>query len=150
MAKNIKGVDIRWGQGIFPEYRDISGPIVSKKRINRLKPIVKNLLIVEEDKILNAFKTLARKRYRGKTMMIKIDIPYALNRVDTVVLATDNEDIYGETDGYTIWISSIKMSDEILLGTMLHEALHGLVTFNKKGICEKDEHYCMSILGDDC
>ena len=42
------------------------------------------------------------------------------------------------------------MNDTYLLGTMLHESLHYICTFNGKDICSKDEHYVMSLLGDDC
>ena len=34
------------------------------------------------------------------------------------------------------------------MGTILHEALHYLCTFNGKDICEKDEHYVMELLGE--
>ena len=63
-------------------------------------------------------------------------------------LITDDEGIYGESDGVQIWISSVKMSNEALIGTILHESLHNICTINDKDICEKDEHAIMVSLGE--
>ena len=62
----------------------------------------------------------------------------------------DNDIDYGEADDEKIWISKCKMSDEYLLGTILHESLHYCVTINGKDICERYEHFAIKILGDDC
>ena len=47
-------------------------------------------------------------------------------------------------------LSKNKIDYPELVGTILHEALHYFAYFNKKEICEKDEHYVMRALGDDC
>ena len=39
-SKTVKGMYIRWGVDMFPDYRDVSGPNVSQKRLNRAKTIV--------------------------------------------------------------------------------------------------------------
>ena len=39
-SNKVKGMYIRWAGDIFPDYRDISGPNVSHKRLQRAKPIV--------------------------------------------------------------------------------------------------------------
>ncbi len=41
------------------------------------------------------------------------------------------------------------MSAEWLVGTLLHEALHGAATMDNREICEKDEHQVIRQLGDD-
>jgi hypothetical protein len=40
------------------------------------------------------------------------------------------------------------MSNEALVGTILHESLHNIGTINGKDICEKDEHTIMKSLGE--
>jgi len=150
LAKELKGMHILWGtQTIFPKYKNTSGPLVSKKRINNATKIVILILKEEKNKIINAFKLLAKKKYKGENIKIKIDFESAINCVNNVKLI-NNDDIYGITDGYTIWISPTKMSYDYLIGTLLHESLHYICTFNNKSICEKYEHYVMRILGDDC
>ena len=42
IANSTKGFQkLHWGKALFPDYRDLSGPKVSQKRINRAKSIVK-------------------------------------------------------------------------------------------------------------
>ena len=40
LSNKVKGMYIRWAGDIFPDYRDVSGPNVSHKRLQRAKPIV--------------------------------------------------------------------------------------------------------------
>ena len=41
IAYTTKGFSkLHWGKSLFPDYRDLSGPKVSQKRINRAKVIV--------------------------------------------------------------------------------------------------------------
>jgi hypothetical protein len=150
LAKSLKGFNISWkNSGIFPKYKNISGPLVSKKRINRAKKIVKLILEEEKVKIINAFKMLVKKKYDSKKT-VNVDIESAIECVNNTVLSKESDDIYGESDGEKIWISEVKMSDEYLVGTILHESLHHICTLDGKDICEKDEHYVMNYLGDDC
>jgi len=148
VAKVTKGFHIRWGTGIFPRYRDVSGPYVSIKRINQAKNIVTHILAEEEIRIVKAFETFARKKYINKRIKVDVDIQAAKNMVNNTVLHTRDNTLYGESDGEQIWISKIKMSSEVLVGTMLHESLHNIATFNGKDICEKDEHTVMISLGE--
>ena len=151
LANKINGVHIKWNnKNIFPEYKYTSGPIVSKKRINVAKEIVIMILNEEQKNILNAFKILANKKYKNKNIDIKINFDSAIKCVNNTILTKENDEIYGETDGDTIWISPLKMSYEYIVGTLLHESLHHICTFNNKYICDKDEHYVMRLLGDDC
>ena len=134
LAQSFKGFDIKWqNNGIFPKYRNISGPKVSKKRIRRATRIVKMILEEEEDKIVNAFKMLVKKRYNSKKK-VEVDIQSAIECVDNTILSKESDEIYGESDGEKIWISEVKMSDEYLVGTILHESLHHICTLDGKDI----------------
>eukprot|EP01084_Bolivina_argentea_P125102 221687_1 len=151
-TRSLKGIYIKWSKNpnyIFPDYREVSGSHVSQKRINVAKQIVCLILQQEERKITKAFDDLARKKYRGKKMILSVDIPSAIKRVQTAKVKRDNDYDYGEADDENMWISACQLSDEYLVGTILHEALHYIAKFNGKDICEKDEHYVIKSLGDD-
>ena len=148
IAESTKGYKIKWSKGIFPDYRNLSGPEVSQKRINRAKNIVKLILDQERLKIKKAFHTFAKKKFYNQNVNVNVDINCALNMVDNTTLHTNDEALYGESNGIQIWISSIKMSNETLIGTILHESLHNICTINDKYICEKDEHAIMESLGE--
>ena len=99
-------------------------------------------------KILSAFKQLA-KRY-SRPPKIKLHIDQAIEKVRNAVVTHDSEELHGLSDDRRMWIPSAKCNDTYLMGTMLHESLHYIATFDGKDICEKDEHYVMALLGDDC
>ena len=143
----IKGVYVRWfpsSSKVFPDYREVSGSIVSAKRLNRARELVKNIL--EQDK--NIIEREFKKRCSGTP---KVDIEMAKRKVDKAKLSSTvkpDESFYGLTTGEFIWITPMKMSDEFLIGTLLHEALHDICTVNGKNMCENDEHIVMRALGD--
>ncbi len=145
----IKGVYVRWctnASQIFPDYRDVSGSTVSMRRINKAKKLVIQILDTEKNIIEKEFK----KRCNGS---IKIDFNFAKEKIDTAKLSSvvkPDESVYGQTTAGTIWITPMKMSDELLIGTLLHEALHDICTVNGKIMCENDEHLVMRSLGDNC
>ena len=146
----LKGVRIRWNKkNIFPEYDDTSGPLVSQRRINRLKILLIALVTEEKHRILRAFTTFAKKRY-DKPVAVRMDLKATIDRIhSTFVCKSDSA--YGESDDKKIWIAgNEKMSSAYLLGTMLHESLHYMCTFNDKWISESDEHAVMRSLGEDC
>ena len=149
LAKSMKGMNIKWSDKIFPDFRKVSGSRVSKKRIKRAVLIVVQILKDERKRILEAFQILAKKRHKDKKIIINMDIETAIERAKNTRLSKQNDDLYGETDGDRIWICANKMSEEDLVSTILHECLHGITTFNDKEICEKDEHYVIRLLGDD-
>ena len=149
VVKEMKGVNIKWEKGnIFPVYQNISGSYASQKRINKLKELAILVIDTERKKIENEFKQMAKKRNN----IIKIDFDYktAFSRIRNTKLSPESEDMHGESDYETIWISKNKISDAELLGVIIHEALHYFATFNDQEICEKDEHFIMRNLGDDC
>ena len=140
----VKGAYVRWSSKIFPSYRDVSGSVVSRKRLNRIKPLVKRILIDDASVIEKEFK----KRHSGN---VKVDFNLALEKVEGARLSSvvkPTEEFYGLTSGRFIWITPMKMSDECLIGTLLHEALHDICTVNGKFMCENDEHIVMRSLGD--
>ena len=139
---------LHWGKCLFPDYRDLSGPKVSQKRINRAKIIVKYILRQESKKIIKAFETFAKKKYYNENPITVVDLDSAVSMVENSTLYTDDECLYGYSDGYSVYVSAIKMSNEALVGTILHEALHNIGTINGKDICEKDEHTIMKSLGE--
>ena len=149
-CNKMKGVYLKWNDNcVFPEYKYNSGPIVSNKILKRAKEIVIEILTNEKDKIEKAFKSLT-KRYKDKYIEITYDYEAAYRRVRSTKLCPASEDCYGESDESGIWICKNKIDYAELVGTILHEALHYFAYFNNKEICEKDEHYVMRILGDDC
>ena len=133
---------------IFPEYPETSGSYVSQRRINKLKPVVIHILENKQQQILNAFKKLAA-RY-SKPPKIVLHIEDAIEKVRNARVTSESHSMHGESDNYRIWIPKNKTNDTVLMGTLLHEALHYICTFNGQDICEKDEHYVMALLGDDC
>ena len=133
---------------IFPTYPNTSGSYVSQRRINKQKEAVIKILQTKQPQILAAFKQLA-KRY-SKQPKIELHIDTAIEKVANARVTYDSDDLHGESDDYRMWIPAAKCNDTYLMGTMLHEALHYICTFDGNDICEKDEHYVMKILGDDC
>ena len=146
----LKGVHIRWSKkNVFPEYDNTSGPLVSQRRINRLKILLILLIKEEKDRILRAFKNFAKKRY-DKPITVSMDLNTTIERIHRTFVCK-SESAYGESDESKIWITgNEKMSSTYLFGTMLHECLHYMCTFNDKWISESDEHAIMRSLGEDC
>lgn len=143
----IKAV-INETMNIFPRYPPTSGSFVSQRRINKLKPKVIQILITKQDTIHRAFQKLATRYERPP--VIKLNLELAISKVENARVTGTSDSLHGESDDYRMWIPKNKCNDALLMGTMLHEALHYICTFNGKDICSKDEHYVMALLGDDC
>ena len=136
---------------IFPIYPDTSGSFVSQRRINKQKELVIKILKEKQPQILMAFKQLAKKYTNAPKIKLHIDEAIEKVKNTKVIKVTANSDDYhGASDNYRMWIPAAKMNDKYLQGTMLHEALHYICTFNNHDICCKDEHFVMALLGDDC
>ena len=150
-CNSLKGVNLKWeAQKVFPNYTYKSGPIVSRKIIKRAVEVVRRILTHERKKIEKAFKTLADIRYGHNKARVTFDYDNAYRRVLATKLCPANEYCYGESDNTGIWICKNKIHYAELVGTILHESLHYFAYFNDKEICEKDDHYVMRMLGDDC
>jgi hypothetical protein len=149
MKRPIKGVYVRWHADrnqIFPDYRDVSGSVVSMRRINKAKDLVNKIIDEERATIEREFT----KRCSGKP---RFDFDFAKEKVNSTKLSSvvkPDESVYGMTTAGTIWITPMKMSDELLIGTLLHEALHDICTVNGKVLCERDDHHVLRALGDNC
>ena len=149
MKRPIKGVYVRWHSNsshIFPNYREVSGSVVGMRRINRAKHLVNTIIDTEKTNIEREF----RKRCTGTP---KFDFEFAKEKVNTAKLSSvvkPDESVYGMTAAGTIWITPMKMSDELLIGTLLHEALHDICTINGNVLCERDDHHVLRALGDNC
>jgi|TARA_B110000967_G_C18891897_1_gene567961 thymidylate synthase ThyX len=133
---------------VFPKYPKTSGSHISQRRINKQKEAVINVLQTKQPQILAAFKQLAKRH--SKQPKIELHIEQAIDKVNNACVTYDSDDLHGESDDYRMWIPAAKCNDTYLLGTMLHEALHYICTFDGNDICSKDEHYVMRLLGDDC
>jgi len=133
---------------IFPKYPSTSGSYISQRRINKQKQAVIHILKTKQPQILAAFKQLA-KRYR-KQPKIELNIDQSIEKVRNAIVTYDSDELHGESDDHRMWIPAAKCNDTYLMGTMLHEALHYICTFDGKDICSENEHYVMRLLGDDC
>ena len=73
-SNTVKGMYIRWGGDIFPDYRDVSGPNVSHKRLQRAKPIVVLILkqVKEKQKSLKCkyFERVIKDNYFQKRLLL--------------------------------------------------------------------------------
>ena len=79
IANTTKGFSkLHWGNCLFPDYRDLSGPKVKQKRINRAKIIVKYILRQETQKITRAFETFAKKKYYNKNPTTIVNLESAI------------------------------------------------------------------------
>ena len=134
---------------IFPDYPDTSGSVVSQRRINQVKPRVIHILRNHETDIRKAFETLATRRRKRPPRKIEMHFESAIAKVENAKLCAASEWAHGESDDTCIWIPANKLNDTMLMGTILHESLHYIATFDGKDICTRDEHLAMKWLGEN-
>ena len=153
--KQQQGMYIRWYSQIdkiFPDYRDISGSLVTKKRLKVAIKKVQDVLEQTEPIIHQRFIDYVNKKYNSSHYLF-LDMNFAIEKLGSAKISSiikPTDDVYGFTYNRKIWITSMKMSDELLVGTLLHEALHDICTVNGKNICEDGEHQILRSLGDHC
>lgn len=127
---------------IFPTVRpNLSGPYVSKKLLNRAKR--------ESSEVLRNNKKYIETVF-AKTMNVprcSFDLAHALRMVANAI-TVHSDSVYGLCDGETIWISDGKMHYKNIVGTLIHEALHGTVRAKGREFTEEEEHCAMERLGD--
>ena len=58
------------------------------------------------------------------------------------------DDLLGETDGECISIFAIPMSHAMLVGTLIHEALHDWCKVRGRPMSCANEHCCIAEIGD--
>lgn len=115
---------------IFPDIRPgLSGPLVSKKNLNKAK----------KDSI-EVFSKIINDNCFFKLKQAK----YLIN--NAVLYPTD--EYFGWCDGETLYIGNGKMHYKNIVGTLIHEALHGTVMSHGRMLTEDQEHDAMELLGD--
>mmetsp|Transcript_21065 Transcript_21065/g.23494 ORF Transcript_21065/g.23494 Transcript_21065/m.23494 type:complete len:184 (-) Transcript_21065:81-632(-) len=170
------GMTIDWVDGgLFPDYQDRDGDIVTRDKLEHASQVVLSILS-NEDQIMAAFVAVANERPRKKRrrnnrrkrdrdrhtqpITVTVDFARARKKVSRVRLQRvrrgrtnyngDRIEVFGESDERTIWIREIEMNDEDLVGTLLHEAIHFIGRFNGREMSERREHRVMQLLGEDC
>jgi len=127
---------------IFPKVRPgLSGPYVSTKLLNRAKRESSDVLRKNKKYIESVF---------AKTMNVPrctFNLGHALYMVDNAI-TIHSDSVFGLCDGQTIWVSDGKMHYKNLVGTLIHEALHGTVHTRGREFTEDEEHCAMERLGD--
>ena len=75
------------------------------------------------------------------------DVVHAVHMIENAILLSCDS-AFGYCDGQTIWISDGKMHYKNIVGTLIHEALHGTVHTRGRVFTEDEEHRAMENLGD--
>jgi hypothetical protein len=103
-----------------------------------------------EQRYKDVFCRYATRKYRCKPSAVQFDsTAQSERRIREAVIVTDPS-CFGRTDGITISISnSHPMGFDLLVGTLIHEALHCFCQVRGKWLPTAAEHHCMHILGDD-
>ena len=109
--------------------------------------------------VLPLFREYLSGRYGCPPDRVVFDYKDACRRIREAVYLTHAEtserveEINGETDGDTIWLMR-RLDDQLLLNTLLHEALHDSVfvervtrSGGRRTLSESDEHAIMDIVG---
>ena len=126
---------------IFPSIRPgLSGPLMSTKNLNRAK--IESIEVLSKNKkyIESVFSRVIQDNCSFNLKQAK----YLIN--NAVLYPTD--DYFGWCDGKTLYIGNGKMHYKNIVGTLIHEALHGTVTAHGKMLNEDQEHDAMELLGD--
>ena len=128
---------------LFPKVRPgLSGPYVSRKLLRRAQVESIDALTRHKRHIEVTFA----KQLRSKTATF--DLKHACNMIRNAQMA-HTDSVFGLCDGETIWISDGKMHYKNIVGTLIHEALHGTVRVPKRDeLTEDEEHDAMIALGD--
>lgn len=117
------------------------------------------LSVFTPERIFTAFEEYLLKHYRLSSDLLHFDLEGARNRLANAVLLSVNEsierqdEIYGETDGETIWILR-GLSLEDCIETLIHEAMHDSVFIkrttrsgkHKSLSCELEHHVIYGLL----
>ena len=109
--------------------------------------------------VLPLFREYLSGRYGCPPDRVVFDYDDACRRIREAVFLGQTEtgervdEINGETDGDTIWLMR-RLDDDLLLNTLLHEALHDSVfverttrTGQRRTLSESDEHAVMDMVG---
>ena len=136
--------------------------LVTNARLARAKYQAVRRVIGNEDKIVDCFVRTAFmsaycnrfSRPRQDVVGINIKISEILRRIRIAIITDVKDNCYGESDDEEVCISGVmKMTDEELITTIIHEALH-YICYTDRGygyncMCTRDEHHAMYLFGRD-
>jgi len=136
--------------------------LVTKSRLSRAKLGAVLRVHKSHSDILNAFNKAANLpvyNYRNECLRkgvvtMKVDIPELLNRIRKCYIGDVSDECYGESDDIDVCISGVmKMTDEELEATVIHESMHYVCYidrgYGKSCMCTRDEHQAMYFYGND-
>lgn len=115
---------------------------VTPKNLKCFSTIVLEHIILNKKDIINAFLQLTKERIIYRESMCK-------SRLNNVKFYGQwAKTTWGCSDEETIWICQPQMSVWDLSSTLLHEALHYLVTWKGGGPTAQQEHEAIRLLGE--
>jgi len=136
--------------------------LVTNARLARAKYQAVRRVIGNEDQIVDCFVRTAYmsaycnrfSRPRQDVVGIDIKISEILRRIRIAIITAVKDNCYGESDDEEVCISGVMdMTDEELITTLIHEALH-YICYTDRGygyncMCTRDEHHAMYLFGRD-
>ena len=142
---------------VYPTIRQTPLKHLTRKMFSDAKSISIKLLRYNPEGVIEVYAKYLKTKYGIYHEQLKYDLVPAIKRIKDATFIRDRPDIFGETDGESIWISkSYKFTFNSLVSTIIHEALHCTVKVYRptrhcewKCLSEDDDHYCMWLLGED-
>jgi len=136
--------------------------LVTNARLARAKYQAVRRVIGNEDRIVDCFVRTANmpaycnrfSRPRQKIARIYVKTDEILKRIRIAILTDVKDNCYGESDDVEVCISKVmEMTDEELVTTLIHEALH-YICYTDRGygyrcMCTRDEHHAMFLYHRD-
>ena len=142
-------------RALFPSYDRSRPNLLPTEGLLRLAKMKAVVIMSERAEIAEGiFRAHAVRHYRVKPHQVTFD-QRCLRRIRNARLSmTISSELVGETaldEEGQIWISGYSaMSFERLVGTLIHESLHGWCRVRGKCMPISREHTCMERLGDFC
>ena len=125
--------------------------VVTEGMMATAKPYAIRILTANGERVQRHFKRYATRKYRCKPSSVKFEMDRSVKRIRAAVLSDLSDDVYGETDGDTIWINSgLPMTWGDIVATLVHESLHDCCFVRGKTMSCLGEHRCMQGLGEVC
>ena len=142
---------------VYPTIQQRPLKNLTRKMLSAAKIISIKLLRHDPAGVIEVYAKYLKAKYGIYQEQLKYDLEPAIKRIKNATFIRNRPDIFGETDGESIWISkSYKFTFNSLVSTIIHEALHCTVKVYRptrqcdwKFLSEDDDHYCMWLLGED-
>ena len=136
----------------FPSYPEVDagaeGPLVTAGRLQKAKWQARHIFNERLDLSQSAFRKYAQRKYRCKARQVCFDDRGAMRRIRDAVISYKNLNHLGETDGVQIRITGMPMTDELLVGTLIHEGMHNWCSVRGRFMSCENEHFCMTKVGE--